>query len=127
MKKIMNKKWYYKEDINNNDNQEDGKAKGISSGKREIESDIIISNMDIFHTYEKLLPNYKTPKKVKNNERSSSALVFYWGIKKSFPELDLHNIFFSSDYSCSSNPLRCCSSLGSWVLSTRLRNATYLD
>ena len=54
--------------------------------------------MDIFHTYEKLLPNYKTPKKVKNNDRSSSALVFYWGIKKSFPEMDMHNIFFSSDY-----------------------------
>ena len=33
----------------------DGKAKGISSGKREIESDIIISNMDIFHTYEKII------------------------------------------------------------------------
>ena len=76
----------------------DGKVKGIATDKREIESDIIISNMDIYHTYKKLLPSYKTPKKVKNNERSSSALVFYWGIKKSFPELDLHNIFFSSDY-----------------------------
>ena len=76
----------------------DGKVKGIATDKREIESDIIISNMDIYHTYKKLLPSYKIPKKVKNNERSSSALVFYWGIKKSFPELDLHNIFFSSDY-----------------------------
>ena len=76
----------------------DGKVKGIATDKREIEPDIIISNMDIYHTYKKLLPSYKTPKKVKNNERSSSALVFYWGIKKSFPELDLHNIFFSSDY-----------------------------
>ena len=31
-------------------------------------------------------------------ERSSSALGFYWGIKKQFPKLDLHNIFFSADY-----------------------------
>ena len=29
---------------------------------------------------------------------SSSALIFYWGIKQEFPELDLHNIFFSNDY-----------------------------
>lgn len=31
-------------------------------------------------------------------ERSSSALIFYWGIKKEFPELDLHNIFFARNY-----------------------------
>ncbi len=31
-------------------------------------------------------------------ERSSSALIFYWGIKKQFTQLDLHNIFFSEDY-----------------------------
>ncbi|MFD2144935.1 hypothetical protein [Mucilaginibacter antarcticus] len=31
-------------------------------------------------------------------ERSSSALVFYWGINKKFSQLDLHNIFFSADY-----------------------------
>jgi phytoene dehydrogenase-like protein len=31
-------------------------------------------------------------------EPSSSALVFYWGINKEFPDLDLHNIFFSADY-----------------------------
>jgi phytoene dehydrogenase-like protein len=31
-------------------------------------------------------------------ERSSSALIFYWGITKEFPELQLHNILFSRDY-----------------------------
>ena len=31
-------------------------------------------------------------------ERSSSAVIFYWGIKKEFKQLELHNIFFSSDY-----------------------------
>ena len=30
--------------------------------------------------------------------RSSSALIFYWGIRKEFHALDLHNIFFSEDY-----------------------------
>jgi phytoene dehydrogenase-like protein len=25
-------------------------------------------------------------------------LIFYWGVKKEFPELDLHNILFSEDY-----------------------------
>jgi phytoene dehydrogenase-like protein len=30
--------------------------------------------------------------------KSTSALIFYWGIKREFQELDLHNIFFSSNY-----------------------------
>jgi phytoene dehydrogenase-like protein len=33
-----------------------------------------------------------------NQERSSSAVIFYWGIKKEFQSLDLHNIFFSDNY-----------------------------
>ena len=36
--------------------------------------------------------------KILQQERSSSAIIFYWGINKSFPQLELHNIFFSSDY-----------------------------
>jgi phytoene dehydrogenase-like protein len=44
------------------------------------------------------MPGVKKPEKILNHERSSSAIVYYWGIKRSFPELDLHNIFFSEDY-----------------------------
>lgn len=29
---------------------------------------------------------------------SSSALIYFWGVKKTFPNLKLHNIFFSKDY-----------------------------
>lgn len=36
--------------------------------------------------------------KTLEQEKSSSAIVFYWGIKGSFPKLTLHNIFFSDDY-----------------------------
>ena len=38
------------------------------------------------------------PTRVANQEPSSSAMIFYWGINKTFPQLDLHNIFFSADY-----------------------------
>lgn len=65
-----------------------------------IGADIVISNMDIYFTYIKLLKYRKNlyHKKILSQERSSSALIFYWGIKKQFPQLDLHNIFFSADY-----------------------------
>lgn len=58
----------------------------------------MVSNMDVVPTYRKLLPNQKQPNKILGQERSSSAVIFYWGLGKSFPQLDLHNIFFSDDY-----------------------------
>jgi phytoene dehydrogenase-like protein len=44
------------------------------------------------------LPDQPAPERTLRQPRSSSALIFYWGIKRTFPELDLHNIFFSTDY-----------------------------
>ncbi len=75
------------------------KIKGIRISESFLPFDGLISNMDVYPTYKKLLPTYKSPDKILNRERSSSALIFYWGIEGVFPELDLHNIFFSRDYS----------------------------
>ena len=77
---------------------EDKKVKGIRLNGEIIPADRVISNMDIWFTYRQLLKNEVAPKRILNQERSSSALIFYWGIKAEFPELDLHNIFFSEDY-----------------------------
>lgn len=59
---------------------------------------IVVSNMDVYFTYNNLLNDSNKAAKVKKQERSSSAFIFYWGMSKSFPQLDLHNIFFSEDY-----------------------------
>ena len=61
-------------------------------------ADLVVSNMDIYPTFKNLLPNAQPPTKILNQERSSSAVIFYWGIKQSFEDLELHNIFFSDDY-----------------------------
>ena len=74
------------------------KAFGVKVGEKHYKSDVVISNMDIVPTYRHLLKNHYQPEKTLNQERSSSALIFYWGIKKEFKNLDLHNIFFSNDY-----------------------------
>lgn len=75
-------------------------ATGIKVKGGLIDADVVVSNMDIWFTYNKLLKDYPKlhPKKILAQERSSSALVFYWGINKRFVKLDLHNIFFSADY-----------------------------
>ena len=77
---------------------EDKKVKGIRLNGENVSADRVVSNMDIWFTYRQLLKNEVAPKRILNQERSSSALIFYWGIKAEFPELDLHNIFFSEDY-----------------------------
>ncbi len=60
--------------------------------------DIVASDADIHALYNFLLPKSFTPKKLIQQEKSSSAYVFYWGIDKEFATLGLHNILFSDDY-----------------------------
>ncbi len=77
---------------------EDRRAVGVLVGEKPYYFDRIVSNMDVFYTYKKLLPGQKEPKRVLRQQKSTSALIFYWGISRQFPELDLHNIFFSEHY-----------------------------
>ena len=74
------------------------KVTGVKTRLAEYPADLVISNADIFASYNGFLKDITPPNKLLDQERSSSALIFYWGIKKSFPELDLHNIIFSNDY-----------------------------
>ena len=60
--------------------------------------DVVISNMDVVSTFRKLLPNARQPERILQQPKSSSGLIFYWGIRQQFSELGLHNIFFSDDY-----------------------------
>jgi phytoene desaturase len=78
--------------------QQNGVVKGIYVNDKMIEAPLVVSNGDVYFTYKHLLENDTRAKKVLQQERSSSAVIFYWGIKKTFPSLQLHNIFFSADY-----------------------------
>jgi len=74
------------------------KAIGIQTGTETVDADLVISNMDVVPTYRHLLPRQKAPERILKEDRSSSAIIFYWGVKSTFPNLELHNIFFSEDY-----------------------------
>ncbi len=75
-----------------------GKADGICVNEEWLDADIVVSNMDVVPTYRKLLKDQPAPERTLEQERSSSALIFYWGIADVFPELDVHNILFTEDY-----------------------------
>ncbi|MHC2992653.1 phytoene dehydrogenase [Pontibacter sp. HJ8] len=71
---------------------------GIDTTKGSYDAAVVVSNMDIVPTYRHLLPDQPAPEKILQQPRSSSALIYYWGIQREFPELHLHNIFFSQNY-----------------------------
>jgi phytoene desaturase len=77
----------------------EGKIRGVVVDHQNIHAHLVVSNMDVYFTYKSLLNDPDHSKKILRQERSSSALIFYWGIGKRFPQLHLHNIFFSKDYS----------------------------
>lgn len=73
-------------------------AVGIQIENEERFFERIVCNMDVVSAYRHLLSHEKQPDKLLKQPKSSSAVIFYWGINKSFPNLDLHNIFFSRNY-----------------------------
>lgn len=73
-------------------------VKGVQTEEGDFFAEVVVSNMDVWFVYQKLLKGIPPPKRTLRQERSSSALIFYWGIGRTFDELDLHNIFFSEDY-----------------------------
>lgn len=76
----------------------DKKVKGIRTAHGTEPFDVVISNMDVYNSYKKLMPGVKRPAKTLDQPKSSSGIIFYWGIKKEFKELGLHNILFSENY-----------------------------
>ena len=77
---------------------QENKITGIRVNQKLISADIVVSNADVVPTYRRLLTDHHAPEKILSQERSSSALIFYWGVQKEFLKMDLHNIFFSKDY-----------------------------
>ena len=75
-----------------------GRITGLEVAGETYAAELVVSNADIVPTYRRLLPDLPAPERTLQQPRSSSALIFYWGMEKTWPQLDVHNIFFSGDY-----------------------------
>ncbi len=71
---------------------------GLSTGAGIRPFDHVVSNADIFHTYQKLLPGSRLPRALGKQDISTSAIIFLWGVEGMHLELGMHNILFSDDY-----------------------------
>lgn len=76
----------------------ENKAIGVLANGQEHLAALVISNADVYKTYKYLLGDKQKTQQLSKLERSSSALIFYWGINKTHKDLGLHNILFSKNY-----------------------------
>jgi phytoene desaturase len=78
---------------------EGGKAAGITlEGGERMKADLVIANADLPYVYKELLPEDGSAQKLFMKKYTSSALMFYWGVKgpKSSSLLH-HNVFLADD------------------------------
>ena len=76
-----------------------GRVEGVGCADGRIfRAETVVSNADIHPTYRSLLPDLPAPERILQAERSTSGLILYLGVRGVFPELHVHNLFFSSDY-----------------------------
>jgi phytoene desaturase len=69
----------------------------LSDGQRII-ADIVVANADLGYVYRDLLSDDGEANRIDRMEYGCSAVVFYWGLDKRYPQLGPHNLFFSGDY-----------------------------
>jgi phytoene desaturase len=76
---------------------ENGKATGVRTESGFEPFDMVVSNADVHHTYKHLIPTFNAPKRFIEQPRSSSVIVFYWGMNRTFEQLGLHNMFLTGN------------------------------
>jgi phytoene desaturase len=69
----------------------------LEDGSR-LEADLIVANADLPYVYSRLLPDDPEVKRLTRMKYTCSAIMFYWGVDRVYPELDAHNIYLAGDY-----------------------------
>lgn len=67
----------------------------------QLSADVIVTNADLPYAYRHLLPDENAAQRLDKLKYTSSAIMFYWGVDKLYPQLGPHNIFLSGDYRAS--------------------------
>jgi phytoene desaturase len=75
-----------------------GKIRGLISKGEFFAGDVVVSAIDVSQTYSKLLNMSKEGNHYVDLPKSTSAIIWYWGIRRKTSQTGLHNIFFSADY-----------------------------
>lgn len=69
----------------------------LADGTR-LDGDVILANADLPYVYQNLLPQDRIAAKLSQKRFSCSAISFFWGMDKAYPELAPHTLFLADDY-----------------------------
>ncbi len=82
----------------------DSRASGvILEDGSQFSADVVVANADLPYVYRHLLPDKAMADRLKRMKYTCSAIMFYWGVDKAYPQLSPHNLFVASDYHGSFN------------------------
>ncbi|HUS84848.1 MAG TPA: phytoene desaturase family protein [Anaerolineales bacterium] len=77
----------------------EGRAIGVTLEDGEsLKADIVLANADLPYVYDALLPQDGTAAKLARKRYSCSTISFFWGLDRTFPQLEPHMLFLSEDY-----------------------------
>jgi len=78
------------------------KVSGVRSGERFFPAEVVVSNADLVHTYESLMPNLDLAKKrarsLKRRQFSMSLFLIYFGTNRQYSDVVHHTIIFGPRY-----------------------------
>jgi phytoene desaturase len=63
-----------------------------------IPAEVVVANADLPYVYSSLLPKEPAVARLEKKRYTSSAVMFYWGVDRVVPQLDVHNVFLADDY-----------------------------
>jgi phytoene desaturase len=81
-----------------------GHAKGVLlKDGTYLKADVVVANADLPYVYRNLLPDKSAADRLDRKKYTCSAIMFYWGVEKVYPQLDTHNLFVARNYCASLN------------------------
>ncbi|HXZ05690.1 MAG TPA: phytoene desaturase family protein [Ktedonobacteraceae bacterium] len=69
----------------------------LQDGSR-LSADVIVANADLPYVYSHLLPDSAEAHRLERLKYTCSAIMFYWGVDRLYPQLGTHNVFLADDY-----------------------------
>lgn len=79
-----------------------GKVQNVETADGKTwQADIFVGNADLPYIYKELLPKNSESEKLDKKLYTCSTIMFYWGVKKEYPQIAHHNVFLAGDYKAS--------------------------
>lgn len=66
-----------------------------------LAADVVVANADLPYVYQQLLPDRTEGDRMARKKHTCSAITFYWGVDRVYPQLGTHNVFLAGDYMAS--------------------------